>query len=228
MKSKCKVKLSGHEFDLKKASKYFKTDQFLITKIADEYFICSEKFNDTNDINIVSKIADDYLEKINGILKLKFEIFNPIALDYLFVFEEESGISKIAAMRAAINGRGGLTANVNNTAEELENQKKKTEVLLSNSKASEVFHFYSQATTWINLYKIYEIIRDDIGDKKIISILTKHKLSRFTGTAQSKKQIGDDARHASNKYQGHADPMTIEEANELVKKLIIEWVESIF
>ncbi len=225
MKSKCKVKLSVHEFDLRKASEYFKTDQFSITKTEDEYFIYSEKFNNTKDTNLISKIVVDYLEKINGILKLKFRIFNPIVMDYLFVFEDENGISKIAAMNALLLGRGDLSTNANNANKEIESQKKKTEDLLNNSIASEVFHFYSKPTSWINLYKIYEIIRDNIGDKKIIPILTKHELSRFTGTAQSIEQLGDDARHASKKYQGHPQPMTLEEADELMKKLIVEWVE---
>ena len=86
--------------------------------------------------------------------------------------------------------------------------------------SSQVFHFYSQPLSWVTLYKIYEIIRDNIREKKIIQILTKNELSRFTGTAQSRGQIGDDARHAAKKFIGHPQPMTIEEANELIKKLI--------
>jgi hypothetical protein len=226
MKSKCRIKLSGHEFDLKKATEYFKTDHFSIAKIEDEYFICSNNFNDTKDTNIISKIADDYIEKINGILKLKFKSYNPITLDQLFVFEDENGTSKIAAMSAVIKGRGDLTANTINSAEELENKKLATEVLLNNSVASEVFHFYSQSTTWINLYKIYEIIKDNIGQKNVEAILTDKQLSRFTGTAQSKLQIGDEARHAAKKFIGHIDPMTINEANELIRKLILVWAES--
>lgn len=226
MKQNCKIKLTGHEFDLKRALKYFHTVQFSITKVADEYFICSENFNGTKDTNIISKIAEDYLEKINGILKLKFQDYNPIALAYLFVFEDENGTNKILAMSAEIKGRSDLTANANNTAEEIENKKRETEGLLNNSVASEVFHFYSQPTTWINLYKIYEIIKDNIGKKKVEAILTDKQLSRFTGTAQSKSQIGDEARHAAKKFIGHKDPMTINEASDLIRKLILEWAES--
>lgn len=225
MKSKCKVKLIGQEIDLKKASEYFKTNQFSVSKFNDEYFICSDKFDDTKDTNIISKIANDFLEKINGILKLKFQGFNLIELNSLFVFEDENGISKVAAMRTTMSGRGDLAAKANNTDEEIEHQIKKTEELINNPIASEIFHFYSQPTSWINLYKVYEIIRDNIGDKRIIEILTKTELSRFTGTAQSKQQIGDDARHASVKYPGHSQPMTIDEANELIKKLVTKWAE---
>jgi hypothetical protein len=226
MISKCRVKLIGQEIDLKKASDYFKTDQFSITKFENEYFICSDKFNDTKDTNTVSGIADSFLEKINGILKLKFQGFNFIALDSLFVFEDEQGISKIATMLTTLSGRGDLTAIANNTDEEIENQNNQIEGLINNSIATEVFHFYSHPTSWINLYKIYEIIRDNIGDKRIIQILSKNELSRFTGTAQSREQIGDDARHASKKFLGHSQPMTIEEANDLIKKLITKWVEA--
>jgi hypothetical protein len=226
MKSKGKVKLIGQEIDLKKAADYFKTTQFSISKAEDEYFICSDKFNDIKSTNEISKIANSFLEKINGILKLKFQGFNTIALDSLFIFEDENGISKIAAMRATLSGRGDLTAIPNSTGDEVENHINQTEKLINDLIATEVFHFYSQPTSWINLYKIYEIIRDNIGDKRIIQILSKNELSRFTGTAQSRDKIGDDARHSSKKYSGHADPMTIEEANELIKKLIIKWAEA--
>jgi len=226
MKSKCKVKLIGQEIDLKRASEYFKTNQFSISKFDNEYFICSDKFDDTKDTNIVSKIANDFLEKVNGILKLKFQGFDLIQLDSLFVFEDDNGISKIAAMRVAFSGRGDLTTKANNTDKEIEHQNKQIEELLDDSIATEIFHFYSQPTSWINLYKVYEIVRDNIGEKRIIEFLTKTELSRFTGTAQSKGQIGDDARHASVKYQGHSQPMNIEEASALIKKLITKWAES--
>lgn len=211
---------------LKRRLNILRQTSFQFQNLKTNILFCSHQFNNTKDTNLISEITNCFLEKINGILRLKFQGFNAIAVDSLFVFEDEQGISKIAAMRATLSGRGDLTAIANSTDEEIGNQNKQTEDLFNNSIATEVFHFYSQPTSWINLYKIYEIIRDDIGDKEIIKILSKNELSRFTGTAQSREQIGDDARHAAKKFIRHPQPMTIKEANELIKKLILEWSEA--
>ena len=48
--------------------------------------------------------------------------------------------------------------------------------------------------------------------------------SRFTGTAQSRAQLSDEARHASEKYKAPKNPMTLEEARELVRSVIQAWV----
>lgn len=226
MKSECRVQLIGQEIDLKIAMDYFETDLFSIVKFDEEFFICSNKFNDTKDTNKVSEIAKNIIEKINGILKLKFQGYNNVSLGSLFIFEDEQGINRIIEMFVEMSGRGILYATTNNTEEEKKNQNNRTENLLIDSKIKDVFHFYSQPTTWINLYKIYEIIRDDTGDKRIIQFLSKKELSRFKATAQSRKQIGDNARHAAKKFIGHTEPMTIEEADCLIKTLITNWTET--
>lgn len=224
MISTFKVRLKGHKFDLKRASEYFNTDIFTISEIEDEYFISSDTFKDTRDTNVVISLAGPFIEKVNAILKLKFHGFKPIELDNLLVFEDENGISKIGAMRGKAFLRFEASINQHKTDLEIENHKIQTENLLNNVAASEVFHFYSQPTSWLNLYKIYEIIKDEIGESKIIGFLTRTELNRFTGTAQSKNQIGDAARHASKKYKGHPRPMTIQEADDIIKKLIFNWL----
>jgi hypothetical protein len=226
MKSKCKVKLKGHKFDLEQASEYFITDIFSICKIENEYYISSDAFNDVRDTNSIVSLATSFIEKANAILKLKLHDYKPIELENFFLFEDENGISKIGTMQVTISGRSFVSNGKSQSEHEREIHKKQTETLLNNSVASEIFHFYSKPTSWIDLYKIYEIIKDNIGEKKIIGFLTKSEINRFTGTAQSKAQIGDEARHASNKYKGHSQPMTIQEADVLIKKLIINWLDN--
>jgi|WetSurMetagenome_2_1015567.scaffolds.fasta_scaffold00675_15 hypothetical protein len=226
MKSKCKVKLKGHKFDLEQASEYFNTNLFSICEIGNEYYISSDAFNDLIDTNIIISLAAPYIEKANAILKLKLHDYKPIELDNFFLLEDENGTKKIGTMQVTISGRSFVTIEKNPSEHEREIHKKQTENLLNNSVASEIFHFYSKPTSWINLYKIFEIIKDNIGEKKIIGFLTRPEINRFTGTAQSKAQIGDEARHASDKYKGHSQPMTIQEADALIKRLIINWIEN--
>lgn len=51
--------------------------------------------------------------------------------------------------------------------------------------------------------------------------------NRLTGTAQSRNKLGDDARHASDRFKGPEDPMTLEEAQAFVQSVIRAWVSMI-
>ena len=51
--------------------------------------------------------------------------------------------------------------------------------------------------------------------------------SRFSGTAQSRTELGDEARHASEKYKAPKDPMTLDEARGFVGSVIRAWVATL-
>ncbi len=51
--------------------------------------------------------------------------------------------------------------------------------------------------------------------------------SRFTGTAQSREELGDDARHTSERYRAPQDPMTLREAQDFVRSVIRSWISTL-
>ena len=53
---------------------------------------------------------------------------------------------------------------------------------------------------------------------------TRTTQGRFTGTAQSREEIGDDARHASEKCKPPKDPMSLDEAEAFVKCVMQAWM----
>jgi hypothetical protein len=84
--------------------------------------------------------------------------------------------------------------------------------------------------SWFNLYKVFEIIRDEcIGEESLVArnFIPKRDLKRFTQSAQSRELLGDEARHASRKYKPPEIPMTIDEARRLIKQLFSKWVKTI-
>ncbi|MCJ8010159.1 hypothetical protein MUG84_00190 [Paenibacillus sp. KQZ6P-2] len=88
---------------------------------------------------------------------------------------------------------------------------------------------YFRKPNWMNLYKIYEVIRDDLnGEAALISknYIPRKDIKRFTQSAQSKELLGDEARHASLKYKPPEIPMNIDEARQLIKQLFEHWVIS--
>jgi hypothetical protein len=55
---------------------------------------------------------------------------------------------------------------------------------------------------------------------------TKGALGRFRQTAQSKAAVGDLARHAANKFKPPSQPMSIQEAESLLRGIILSWLSS--
>jgi len=82
---------------------------------------------------------------------------------------------------------------------------------------------------WMNLYKLYEIVKKDAGKKnkidRIEQWITKNKISQFTHTANSQSAIGDRARHGVDKNDPPKEPMSLSEAESLIMTLLQKWLQ---
>lgn len=79
---------------------------------------------------------------------------------------------------------------------------------------------------WINLYKVYEIVKKDAGKKdKIEQWITKDKIRQFKHTANSQSAIGDDARHGVDQNDPPKEPMAESEAEALIRNLVKQWLQ---
>ena len=82
---------------------------------------------------------------------------------------------------------------------------------------------------WINLYKVYEIVKKDAGKQnnidRIQQWITKKKISLFTRTANSQSAIGDDARHGVDDKDPPKEPMSLSEADALIMTLLQKWLQ---
>jgi hypothetical protein len=83
---------------------------------------------------------------------------------------------------------------------------------------------------WINLYKAWEVVSDAAGGPYAVvsnGWADEAERRRFTGTAQSRDELGDEARHASEKYRAPKNPMTLGEAQGFVRSVIRAWVATL-
>ncbi|MEG3934239.1 MULTISPECIES: hypothetical protein [unclassified Microcoleus] len=82
---------------------------------------------------------------------------------------------------------------------------------------------------WINLYKVYEIVKKDAGKKnkidRIEQWITKDKIRQFKHTANSQSAIGDDARHGVDQNDPPKEPMSESEAEALIRNLVKQWLQ---
>lgn len=80
--------------------------------------------------------------------------------------------------------------------------------------------FGSQPRTWENLYKVFEIVEEEIGGVMTLNgWVTRRDVERFTQTA-------NHYRHGKEKYRLPKHPMPLSEADALTTRLLKQWLES--
>jgi hypothetical protein len=77
---------------------------------------------------------------------------------------------------------------------------------------------------WVNLYKVFEIIRARGGLDRGVS---ESELRRFTHTANHEEAAGRQARHARLGADPPNNPMTPLEADHLIRRLLEAWLQSL-
>ncbi len=98
-----------------------------------------------------------------------------------------------------------------------------------NEKVADALRFYARGD-WVNLYKAWEVVRDAAGGETELirkGWATKAQRRRFTGTAQSCRELGDAARHASEEYQPPKNPMSLDEARTFLRSVIEAWIRTL-
>lgn len=80
---------------------------------------------------------------------------------------------------------------------------------------------------WPRLYKIYEVIRDDVGGESgLQGWATRNEISAFTGSANRPDVSGDDARHARASGPPPRRAISHSQGREFVAKLLHNWMDA--
>ncbi len=84
--------------------------------------------------------------------------------------------------------------------------------------------------TFLSLYKVFEIIRDDCGGEKemiLRNYCTKNELDSFKASSNHPELSGEAARHALMPGQPNMNrQISLEEGKNLMTRIFIAWVEN--
>lgn len=83
--------------------------------------------------------------------------------------------------------------------------------------------------SWGSLYRILEVIGQDVGSLEQISKLgwaPSAKIKLFKHTANSVAAAGDEARHGAEHTTPPSNPMAVGEARSLVSLILHSWLAS--
>ena len=228
--SNWQIKLTGDQFDLEDLPCWFSDPALRVIEQEGRYYLTSSDFDAMEDSSAIWTHAHVLLEHMQGAAKLYRTNFQRIGLGVM------------------ISGFQGCHHSLVHIAERIVFRDKASGVVTINGKEiPEIYPHKDWATLaqhdeavaralqlwgngpmdWVNLYRMFEVVESDVGGQMYqAGWVTKKEIGRFTGTANSMKAIGDDARHAKPNLQPPSKPVTLEEARELIAHLVREWLAS--
>ncbi|NWF78188.1 MAG: hypothetical protein HXY36_06410 [Chloroflexi bacterium] len=230
------VRLEGEKFDLEDLPSLLCSPKHTVIEEDGLYYLESSDFDSLGSAYEVREHAIAIIKMLNGAMKLYIPSFRGVYEGGVTMIEEDGRRHHYVYLEGSIELRSKVSANLtvttSNNTQQTDSLPSTIESWISLAKAdtavADALHFFRE-NTWISLYKVYEIISGDVGGQQAIikkGWATKHSLSRFTQTAQSKAALGDLARHAANKFKPPAQPMSIQEAESLVRGIMLSWLSS--
>jgi len=236
---KWQVQITGHPYDLEDVYKNQSSASWSVVKDKDHFFMESVLFNDQEEADKIQEIASKIITLINGSAKLRIYGFRPIETGNVSYIDDRGNRHNFVLLQGNISARSRAKATLVVTkpeGSELEEEIEQPDCIkptfaLAESDpnvADALRRYASNELNWVGLYKIYEIIRDDVGGSKALfdkGFALKKDLRNFSHTAQHPGAIGDAARHARVDAEVPENPMSLAEANLLISTMMTKWID---
>jgi len=237
---KWQVQIIGDPYDLEDVYENQNAASWSVVKDSDQFFLESVRFNDPDEADKVRDQALKIIVLINGSAKLRISGFRPIEIQHVSYIDDKGSRHNYVSLQESISARSRLEVTAvatrpdgSEVEEEIE-QPDRIEPTFSlaesDQNVSDALRLYGMRDlNWGDLYKIYEIVRDDVGGSKELDnseYVLKKDLGNFSHTAQHPGAIGDDARHARINAEVPPNPMSITEAFLLISTLLSKWIDS--
>lgn len=225
------AQLAGHEFDLATFEERYSTGDPKVSRLDDGHLLVqSPALDGATDAPAALQIAADHVRRLNGAARLERPNHHDVTLTGQIRQGERMHavvLTDTLAIRTHIHTpavTGGRTTPTTADPTPIDRAAKHPEV-------GEVLDLlgHPDGPTLSNLYKIFEVIRDDVGGEKgLVSsgLSDKPTMSAFTATANRADISGDDARHVRGPKDPPKRSMTQEEAREFVRGLCDRWMKT--
>lgn len=233
------VRLKGHAFDLEELSDHFRSPERNVTKDEDgHYYLRSTHFDSMADDEAVRERALGLVELMNRAAKFHSgDGYRPVELDVVTRVDESGKRMHHITVTCEIGGRSRVSAKptVIREGDSPDSPRPPSEaesmatLAERNARVADSLRYFARGD-WANLYKAWEVVGDAAGGARNIVTngwATRGTQSRFTQTAQSRKALGDEARHAIDKQDPPKNPMTLDEARAFVKSVMEAWAKTL-
>jgi len=231
------VDLIGENQDLEELSKSLTSEKLCISKGDQGFILKSESFKLLQDQNAVLNKAKELIAYLNGAARMVLGMRKSITIGGVNRLNENGAKDIFICLEDAIHIHsrvGAVVVSVGKDGQVHEFHQADIipdwiAITEKNENVAKVLRLFGVGSyDWVDLYRIYEIIGDDMGGSNNIvnkQWATKKTIVRFTHTANSPDASGDRSRHGKGE-SAPKDPMTIAEAKSFVENIIHNWIRS--
>lgn len=227
-----KARLTGHEFDLGTLAELFREGDPAVVADHEGYqlsFTAPDQILD--DGARLHDAASVLLCRVNGVAQTLRSDFRPVDLTGRFSDETggqhqvvltDSGVARARVNLSTVSGGGEQPPAPPAPGPGY------VQLSLIHPDVAEVLDILGNADPapdWSDLYKIHEILLDNVPGFYQRGWVTKDQISTFTASANRKEVSGDLARHARLKGDPPKRTMTLVEARQLIGSVVTAWLD---
>jgi hypothetical protein len=216
---------------MKQLAAAFADPPVTVVKHADQYRLSDESLDDVDDATHARAALRRTLIRINALAHLQWED------DYVEVRAGVLGRPGDAGgidFYESVTISGGGRISVEGVAAGPEGQvmpkppsplPAKLQLAVTDSNVDDALYFLQRLDPdWHELYKAYEIVRDDANPPERRGWASEREITRFRRTANHQDAAGRGARHARLAAEPPSDPMTLDDARALIRRVVSAWV----
>lgn len=225
------IELNGDDEILKMLAKSCCNSSFKISEVDGNYQLEVDWLNNYENVKDVKFNSEEIVQSLNGALKLSVNNDVPVAITGYHYIEEDGHKKTFVFIEEIIRIRDGISISILHKGEEqivfspMDSIPDWISCSVNNEEVKKVLRlFFSDGHTWAGMYKIFEIIKKDMGNLDKLECITKSSQNRFKMSANSVVAAGDDSRHGIDNGTNPRNPMSISEAKSLINQLIYNWL----
>ena len=227
-----KARLQGHEFDLLTLAELFREGDPAVATDDEGYYLgFSASEGLLSDGARLYDAALVLLRHVNGVARMLSSDFRPVSLTGRFSDEAGRQHQVVLAETAEARARANpVTVSVGGEQPPPPPAPGPAYVQLAQTHpdVAEVLDILGNAhpaPDWSDLYKVHEILLDNVPNFYQRGWVTKDQISIFTASANRKEVSGDLARHARLKGSAPKRTMTLVEGRQLILSLVTRWLD---
>ena len=226
--------ITGEGSDLEDLCKSLSSSELSIIKEEQGFVLKSKDFDSLKDAKDVKSRASEILVLISGAARLALGMRRPLSVVYIVKVRDDGTRDLFIEVSDTITVHAGVTVSVlgaDGTIQEVHQVSpipSWVAVAQRDTDVAKALRLFGAGThDWVNLYRIYEVVENDVGSISNIvkkGWATRKAIERFKHTANSPGAIGDESRHGKQASKPPKAPMTLSEAKSLVETVLHNWL----
>lgn len=233
-----KAVLTGHAIDLDTLMRLFPVGDTRVDRDGSNgyYLVFGAQSDLMNDGDGLRDTAAEILRRINGATRVLDNVFRPVELSGTFIDQEQrhrhvivvdsvemrTSVSPVTVVQDCVPQSPPPYAGPGYVA-----------AAEAHPDVDEVLTFMAMPgsdLSWIELYKIFEIVRASVGNEYELDrqgLGTRSEITAFRVSANHPSISGEDARHARLNAGQPKRTMTLPEGREFIRRLVRGWLDGL-